>query len=354
MRGKGGCCRQDAEHLGCSVGLGTVRCVRIAFSPTGFGVSATDLVSLTVEAEQLGYESAWLAEVAGPEAFALAGALAAATERMDIGVAVVPAGVRSPALLAMGAGTVSSVLRGRRFHLGIGASSAVIVRSWHGAEFDPPLARVGDSVQATRALLGGGREYCGETVRVDRFRLAAAPDGPVDLYVGALGPAMLRLAGAVADGVCLNLMTVGAVGRQLGEIRSGAAAAGRDLPAAFGVMARFHTVLTGDVAEGRSIIRAGFGPYFAQPVYNRFLAWMGYPEEAKAIAEAFAAGDRDGVAAALHDDLVDAVALVGPPGLIRARLSEYATAGVQIGALSLLGVDAAGVAAALHMLAPSQ
>jgi len=335
-----------------SIVPGRVPCVRIAFSPTSLGVSAADLLSLTVEAEQLGYESAWLAEVAGPEALVLAGALAAATERMDIGVAVVPAGIRSPALLAMGAGTVSSVLKGRRFHLGIGASSEVIVRSWHGAEFDPPLARVRDAVQATRALLGGGREYRGETVRVDRFRLAAVPDGPVDLNVGALGPAMLRLAGAVADGVCLNLMTVAAVGRQLNEIRSGASAAGRDLPATFGVMARFHVVETEDLGEGRDIIRAGFGPYFAQPVYNRFLAWMGYPEEAKAIKEAFATGDRDGVAAALHHDLVDAVALVGPPGRIRDRLSEYAAAGVQTAALSLLGADTAGVAAALRALAP--
>ena len=326
--------------------------MRIEFSPTSIGVTAADLVSLTVEAERLGYEGAWLAEVAGPEAFALAGALAAATKRIDVGVAVVPAATRSPALLAMGAATVSSLLGGRRFNLGIGASSEFIVRSWHDATFDPPLERVREAVEATRTLLDGGREYQGETVRVDRFRLASAPEGPVDLWVGALGRGMLQVAGAIGDGVCLNLMTVEAVGRQLDEIRKGALAAGRDLPEEFGVMARFHTAMTDDLDEGRSIIRAGFGPYFAQPVYNRFLAWMGYPEEAEAVERAFRAGDREGVSAALHDDVVDAVALVGPPDRIRSRLADYSEAGVQIGALSLHGGSATEVATALQALAP--
>jgi len=326
--------------------------VRIAFSPSSVGVTPADLVSLAVEAESLGYDGAWLAEVAGPEAFALAGAIASVTDRIEVGVAVVAAGTRSPALLAMGAGTVSSLLGGRRFHLGIGASSELIVRHWHGAAFEPPLARVGEAVAATRELLNGGREFHGDTVRVERFRLASLPEGPVDLLVGALGPRMLRMAGATADGVCLNLMTVEAVSRQLGEIRSGAAAAGRDLPAEFQVMARFHVVLTDDLEAGQNMIRTGFGPYFAQPVYNRFLRWMGFGEEAEAVKEAFVRGDREGVATALHDGVVDAVALVGPAGRIQDRLAAYGDAGIEIGALSLIGADASGVADALRTLSP--
>jgi probable F420-dependent oxidoreductase len=326
--------------------------VRLAFSPTTVGVSAADLVSLSVEAELLGYDSAWVAEVAGPEAFSLAGAIAAATERIDVGVAVVPAATRSPALLAMAASTVSSILDGRGFQLGIGSSSEVIVRDWHGAEFDPPLTRVGEAVEATRALLAGERGYSGKTVRVDRFRLAGGGDGPIGIYVGALGPQMLRLAGAVADGVCLNLGTADATNRQLEEVRTGALRAGRELTESFGVMARFHVVMTEDLGQGRDLIRTGFGPYFAQPVYNRFLAWMGFAEEAAAISAAFAAGDRAGVAAALRDEIIDAVTLVGPAHRIRDRLAEYEASGIGVAALSFLGVDASGVAEALRALAP--
>lgn len=327
--------------------------MQLAFSPSTPFLGPSDLLDLTVEAESLGYAAAWLAEVAGPESFAMAAAIAARTRRIDLGVAVVPAATRSPALLAMGAATVSGLLGGRRFDLGIGASSQVIVETWHDRPFSPPLRRVDEAVRATRALLAGERGFSGETVVVDRFRLASQPSGAVGLHVGALGPGMLRLAGAIGDGVCLNLMTAGAVADQLAEIRAGAAAAGRDLPETFGVMARFHVAVTDDLDAGRQMVRAAFGPYFAQPVYNRFLGWMGYPEEAAAIADAFARGDRDGVAAALHDEIVDGVTLVGPPWRIRERLDEYAAAGVGVAALNLLIPDPAAAAGALRALAPA-
>jgi probable F420-dependent oxidoreductase len=326
--------------------------VKLAVSPSVPNATADALVDLCREAEALGYAEAWLAEVAGPEAFALAGAIAAATERMPIGVAVVAAANRTPALLAMGAATVSQVGKGRPIRLGIGSSSQVIVEQWHGKSFARPLRQVREAVEATRAALSGEPTYLGETVRMERFRLGSPPAGRVDLYVGALGPRMLQLAGAVGDGVCLNLMPAAAVPRQLAEIVAGAAAAGRDLPADFGVMARFHCVVDADLDRARTIIRGGFGPYFAQPVYNRFLAWCGYPEEAAAIATAWAERDREGVAAAFHDEVVDAVALVGPPPAIRERLEEFGEAGVGIAALNILSTDLGSPVAALRALAP--
>jgi probable F420-dependent oxidoreductase len=323
----------------------------LAVSASAPGISAPDLVALCVEAEMFGYEEAWLAEVAGPESFALAGAVAGATRRMALGVAVVPASTRTPALMAMGAGTVSQLLDGRVLSLGIGSSSQLIVEAWHGAPFVPPLGRVREAVEATRALLAGERSYPGEHLRADRFTLTAPAVGPVRLFVGALGPRMLRLAGAVGDGVCLNLMPPEVVPRQIAEIRRGAEQAGRDLPAHFRVMARLHTVVTDDMDGGRGLVRAGFGPYFAQPVYNRFLAWTGHPVAADAVAAAFAAGDRAGLAAALTDEIVDGVALVGPPDRLRERLGDYADAGIDVAALNVLGAPAA-VLEGLRELAP--
>jgi probable F420-dependent oxidoreductase len=326
--------------------------MEIALSPSFPGVTAPDLVALCVEAEHHGYRDAWLAEVAGPEAFALAGAIATATREMHVGVAVVAAANRSPALHAMAAATVSQLLNGRRFALGIGSSSELIVEGWHGREFDRPLVRVREAVEGAKTALAGGREYAGTTMKMSRFAIATPPAGPVPVYVGALGPAMLRLAGAVGDGVCLNLMPPAAVSRQLDAIHAGAAAAGRALPEGFGVMARFHVVVTEDRATGRDLIRAGFAPYFAQGVYNRFMAWCGWPEEAAAIAAGFAAGDRGAVARAFHDGIVDELALVGPPGHVRDRLAAFSEAGVGIGALNLMGGEAGKLAVDLAALAP--
>ncbi|NNF69018.1 MAG: LLM class flavin-dependent oxidoreductase, partial [Acidimicrobiia bacterium] len=181
-------------------------------------------------------------------------------------------------------------------------------------------------------------EYLGAHASMRRFRLASPPIGPVPLYVGALGPKMLALAGEIADGVCLNLMPPEAVARQLVEIERGAEVRG-GLPDDFDVMARLHLVVDDDVDGARAVVRHTFGPYFAQPVYNRFLAWCGFPDAAEAIAAGFASGDRDAVAAAMTDEVVDAIALVGPLDRVRHRLGEFADAGITTAALNVIAAS---------------
>jgi alkanesulfonate monooxygenase SsuD/methylene tetrahydromethanopterin reductase-like flavin-dependent oxidoreductase (luciferase family) len=186
---------------------------------------------------------------------------------------------------------------------------------------------------------------------MQRFPLTAPPAGPIELYVGALGPRMLHVAGAVGDGVCLNLMPPRVVPRQLTEIRAGAAEAGRELSDDFGVMARLHVVPGEDLETCRALVRHAFGPYFAQSVYNRFLAWCGHPEAAQAIGAGFASGDRAAVAAAFTDEIVDEVAVVGPIGRIQDRLAEYADAGLTIAALNVIAPNGEVVLETLEAVA---
>jgi hypothetical protein len=117
-------------------------------------------------------------------------------------------------------------------------------------------------------------------------------------------------------------------------------------------MARLHVIPGDDVDSSRNLVRQVFGPYFAQPVYNRFLAWCGHPEAAAAIAAGFAARDRAAVAAALTDEIVDEVAVVGPIPRIRERLDEYAGAGLTVAALNLIAPSPEAVFEALEALAP--
>ncbi len=325
--------------------------MRIAVSPTAPSMNAAEAVQLCVDVERLGIRDAWLAEVAGAEAFALAGAIATATEETNVGIAVVAAANRSIALHAMGSVTVSQLLAGREFHLGVGASSRLIVEAWHDRSFAPPRTRVRDMVDGVKQAIAGARSVDTATAKMDKFRLAGSAQGVCDVYVGALGPGMLATAGEVGDGVCLNLMPASVVPRQLAVVREGARAAGRELSDAFGVMARFHTVVTDDVDAGRDIIRGAFGPYFAQPVYNRFLAWCGFEEAAEKVLAGFQAGDRAAVAAALTDDVVDAISLVGPVPAVRDRLVEFGEAGVTVGAINLLTGDATTMADVLGRLA---
>jgi alkanesulfonate monooxygenase SsuD/methylene tetrahydromethanopterin reductase-like flavin-dependent oxidoreductase (luciferase family) len=272
---------------------------------------------------------------------------------MDLGVAVVPAYTRTPATLAMAAASVSQAMGGRSFTLGIGSSSEAIVSGWHGLSFDRPLTRVVETVQAVRAGLNGDGAFSGATVNMSRFRLAVSPAGPVPIFMGALRPGMLAAAGAHADGVCLNLMPPAVVARQLEAVRQGAADAGRELPADFGVMARLQTIVTDDVDQAHQYLRETIlGPYLAQPVYNRFLSWMGYPEEAAAIASGWIARDRKAVTNAIHSRLIADLALVGSATVVRQRLEEFAAAGLTVAALMVLAPSRATVEETLRMLAP--
>jgi probable F420-dependent oxidoreductase len=325
----------------------------LALSPSVPGLGVNDLADLCRFAEELGYPHAWLSEVAGPDAFVLAAAAAFRTSVMDFGVAVVPAYTRTPTALATAAASVSQVLSGRSFALGIGSSSETIVSSWHGLEFQSPRTRVLETVQAVRAALTGEGNFQGTTVSMSRFRLASPAVGPVPIYIGALRSRMLEAAGGYADGVCLNLMPPRVVVRQLAAVRQGAAAVGRVLPSDYGVMARLQAVVTDDVTGARQFLRDNFiGPYFAQPVYNRFLSWMGYPEEAAAIAAGWASRDREAVARATHDRLIDDIALIGTAPIVKERLEEFAAAGLTVAALMVMSPSRVVVEDTLRALAP--
>src|SRR6266436_3412244 len=214
-------------------------------------------------AEILGYESLWIADTgAGPDAFVVAAVAAGVTRRVRIGTAVIPIYTRALPVLAAGAGSTAQLAPGRVI-LGLGISSETIVDAWGGVPFRQPFTRMRETVSVLRQMLAGERvTFAGKTVRTRNFRLVSQPPAPVPIYVAALMPPMLELAGEVADGVILNFMPVDAVPRMLAHVRAGAERAGRD-PAALEVVARFQTVVTDDVRTARDAIRQMMGPYFA-------------------------------------------------------------------------------------------
>ena len=325
--------------------------MELAVDATVPGLSIAELADLCVFAEELGYRHAWEAEVGGHDPFVLAGAIAARTKAIEIGVAATPVYTRTAPTLAAAALSVSSALRGRAFRLGLGSSSETIVSGWHGVAFTNHLARVRETVEAIRAILEGANEYVGAHVQTRKFRPGVSAAGPVELWVAALRPKMLAVAGAVADGVCLNLMPPRVVPLQLEAMAAGAKAAGRPTPG--GVMARLQVLVTDDPASARQRLRSSFiGPYMAQPVYNRFLAWMGYEEEAEAIADAWQRRDREALAAAVPDRLVDDLALLGTRSQVRDRLDEFAAGGLTIASLAMLVSDRSAVEDTLKALAP--
>jgi len=299
----------------------------LAISLPPSGLPLEQVPEYAREAEQLGYGSCWIAEVAGNDAFALGSAVAGPTTDMRIGTAVVPVNTRGPAMLAMSAATLDAVSGGRAV-CGIGVSSPAIVTNWNDRPSDAPLRRARETVEVLRQAFTGQRvDYEGRCVRVRGYRMVPAPLRPVPIHLGALNPRMLRLAGEVADGVVLNMLGEAFVPEVLRHVRLGAESAGRD-PAEIEVVIRLQTCVDEDEAAVRDGFARSFASYVIARGYAEFFSWQGFGDCVRGVREAFAARDREAARAAISDEMLDALVVTGDAGRVRSRIQAYQAAGV--------------------------
>src|SRR5436853_373848 len=144
----------------------------VTFASLQGAVVPSDAVEVARRAADLGYRSFWTAEVVGPEAFALLGAVGARVPSLDLGTGVVALQLRTPPLLAMAAATLQALVPEREVLVGVGISSPVVAGRWHGAGYgDRPLAQVREFVTLLRACLSGDPvEFDGDLYRILKFR----------------------------------------------------------------------------------------------------------------------------------------------------------------------------------------
>lgn len=302
------------------------------------GVGSRDTVDIAREVAGWGYRAIWGAEVAEQECFALLGAIASHTD-LEIGLAVTPVQTRSAFVLARAALTLQE-LTGGRFVLGVGASSEVLVSRFGGEPWTKPLTYVRETVEALQPILSGERgSYDGEFVSIGGYKYPL-PVERVPIYLGSLNPASLRLCGALGDGLCINQTAPRHVPAMLDEVRKGATDAGRELPDDFPVVARLFCAITDDVDGVKNLLRHVFAPYAATTGYNRFFRWIGYEEEADAIAAAAAEGDKDGMVAAYSDRMLDDFFIVGDADAVVDRIHEYVDNGVTVPVIAPLAPGA--------------
>ena len=327
--------------------------VRTAFSlPVPPDINAS--IDVARRAEALGYESVWLADTGGIDPYVLAAALAPAVTKLRVGIGVSPAYNRTPVVFASMSGSIAQLMPGR-FVLGLGCSSETIVDRWNGVPFEKPLARVRETVTLVRSMLAGERSsFQGKTVRSEGFRLLALPPKPVPIYVGALKPPMLRLAGEVGDGVVVNLFPASALPRMIEEIGKGAAKAGNtekkgdDLE----IVCRFQAWVTDDPKGARALVRRFMTGYFTTSVYNAFAEWCGFVDEARTMRLAWAKRDREGAEAAFTDEMIDAITLIGSESHCRDRVAEFVDKGLTTPMIHALAPDPKEAWRTLEALAP--
>ena len=299
------------------------------------GPSAAEIVDLVVLAEQLGYDSAWVAEGHGGDQFAILAACAVRTSRIRLGTAISSVFVRTAPTIAMAASTVAD-LSGGRFILGLGSSHKAQVEPEHGVVYTKPLTRTRETVAIVRELVQSGRvHFEGQTIRIENFDLWYAPrhrDLPV--YLSAVFAKGIALTGEVADGLILTRSTLQTAARVRAQLDEAARGAGRD-PARI----ELTTLLPTSVGDTRDAALAALRPGLAFylgffPRYNRMMAEHGFPDEAAAIAEAWKRGDRQAAERAVSDAMIDATSIAGTPQQCRTKIGAYRQSGFDLPIIS--------------------
>lgn len=307
----------------------------------GAGMDADNL-AVAQEADRLGYSVCWVAEAYGSDAPTVLAWVAAHTERIGIGSAILQIPARTPAMTAMTAATLDT-LSGGRFRLGLGVSGPQVSENWYGVKFDRPLARTREYVDIVRKVMS--RERLVHEGRHWTLPLPGSPGKPlkltvhsvrerIPLYIAAIGPKNLEQTGEIADGALLVFFAPEhAEETTLGHLRAGREKAGKTLDG-------FDVVPTVPIAVGDDVdtLVGLFRPYTAlyvggmgsreQNFYNKLAQRMGYGKEAAEIQDKYLSGDKAGAAAAIPRDLIDSTTLLGPVERIADRMHAYAEAGV--------------------------
>ena len=250
---------------------------------------------------------------------------------------------RSAGMTAMTAATLDQ-LSGGRFILGIGSSGPQVSEGWHGVRFAKQLARTREYVAVVRMALDRERvQFKGETLELP------LPDGPgkalkltispvqekIPIFIAAIGPKNTQLAAEIADGVIPTLFSPEHVAIIRDEVQAGVDRAGDGKTLAdVEIAPQVQVFISDDREKARDLMRPFIALYVGgmgsreKNFYNQLVQRYGYEAAAKEVQDLYLAGKKDEAAAAVPDELIDAISLCGPTDHVRERIVAYREAGV--------------------------
>ncbi|MEO7125698.1 MAG: LLM class F420-dependent oxidoreductase [Nakamurella sp.] len=308
-------------------------------------------VELAVAADRLGYDIVWVPEAYGGDAVSILASIAARTERIEIGSAVLQIPARTPAMTAMTAASLDALSRGR-FRLGLGVSGPQVSEGWHGVGFANPLGRTREYVQIVRDALARRK-----VVAEGKYFTLPLPGGPgkplvlaleterptVPVYLAAVGPKSVALAGEIADGWLSIFFDSHSGTEQIDAIQAAATAAGRD-PASIDIAVQVPVSFANDAETAAQRVR----PYAALYIggmgskkvnfYHGIASRMGYGAESDEVQRLFLSRDYAGAAEAVPQEFLARTCLIGNDADITAGLLRLRDAGVTTAGLNLISL----------------
>ncbi|MGD0881355.1 MAG: LLM class F420-dependent oxidoreductase [Acidimicrobiales bacterium] len=311
----------------------------------GFRKAATQVA----EMEKAGLDLVWVAEAYGIDSPSQMGYLAALTERVEIGSAILPIFTRTPTLIAMTAAGVDALSEGR-FHLGLGSSGPQVIEGWHGVPFEAPLGRTREIVDICRQVWAReaplehhGRFYDmplpeGEGTGLGKaLKIIGTPVRPrIPIWVASLGHQNVAMTAEIADGWIPMLFVPEKAHAVWGEsLDAGRAKRDPSLDPLMITVGGMVAIGEGDdVKELRNLARPMIALYAGgmgakgRNFYNDVVRRYGYEEEAEKIQDLYLSGKKAEAEALVPDELLESMSLCGPESFVAERIAAFQAAGV--------------------------
>jgi len=292
------------------------------------------------EAERLGFDSCWTAEAYGSDCLTPLAWWGSHTERIKLGTALVQMSARTPAATAMAAMSMDH-LSGGRFILGIGVSGPQVVEGWYGQPFAKPLARTREYIGVLRDIwarkgpvTNDGEHYPLPLPGTELGKPLKSSIHPlredIPVYLGAEGPRNIALAAEICDGWLALFFSPQHEDFYRDALNEGFARDGARRGAAdFEVAATVPFIPTEDIEAGVNMLRPMYALYFggmgakSKNFHADVAVRMGFEGEVAQIKDLYLSGKKDEAAAAVPRDLIEQLALIGPPDKLKHDLEPW-------------------------------
>jgi F420-dependent oxidoreductase-like protein len=310
-----------------------------------------------VEMERAGLDVVWVAEAYSFDAVSLMGYLAARTERVQIGSGILPIYSRTPTLTAMTAAGLDALSNGRAI-LGLGASGPQVIEGFHGVPYDKPVARTREIIEICRKV------WRRERLTNDGLYPIPLPEGQgtglgkplklinhprradIPIWVAALGDKNVEMTAELANGWLPHVLMPEKIREVFGSaLDAGLAKRAPELGplqiTGGGILALEEEMFepARRLARGMYALYVGGMGARGRNFYNTVFARQGYADTARVVQDLYLDGRKDEAAAALPDDFIDRVTLIGPPSHVKERIAALRAAGVTHLHVNPVGTD---------------
>jgi F420-dependent oxidoreductase-like protein len=314
--------------------------------PLMYAGNPREAADQVVALEKAGLDTVWVAEVYGFDSPTLMGYLAAKTETLEIGAAILNIYSRTPGTLASTAAGLDNVSGGRAI-LGLGASGPQVIEGWHGMPYDKPLTRTREVVEVIRAMIRRETiEYHGKVFTLPLpadqglglgkpLKMLTKPERPaVPIYIAALGEKNVQGTAEYADGWLPFLYAPEKVNETWGDALAAGKAKRSDDLGALEIAAGGMVAVGDDVKGMLDFARPMFALYIGgmgakgKNFYNQLVSQYGFEAEAAKIQELYLNGNKRDAEALVPTELLEMCNLVGPESYVKERIAAFRDSGV--------------------------